>query len=218
MSSRLSRVARAKSEIRRKGSFTWSEEAIDIRCRIALSELDWPWADLELSKSLTPVEEVHAMSEYPLSEDVLCSVCQQFSLDEGTHQPDGSSLVKSASDGCQFCNMILDSFTANSQESLNILLEHDNPIMLNLRIDDKTTVRAGSRFFNHAARRLAVLTESINFLSILIFHWHTDTSKGIPQGSVVRQTLSSSLAKISEIVYMVTDVVQVVLSNHFHLD
>ncbi|KAH8590755.1 heterokaryon incompatibility protein-domain-containing protein [Bisporella sp. PMI_857] len=171
MSFKLSRVARAKSEIRRKGSLTWGEAAIDIRCRIFLSELEWPWADPELSRSWTPLEEVHATSEYLLSGDNLCNVCQQFSLSEGTHQPDGASLVKSASDGCQLCCMVLESFTANSQENMNILLQHDNAISLKLSTEDQLTVTAGyhgrinhngeSRYF-HAPRRLAVLTESNN--------------------------------------------------------
>ena len=174
MSSSLSRLKRAKSEIRRKDSYTWSEAAIDIRCRNFLLELDWPWIDGELSNSWTPVEEIHAFSEYPLSEDSLCEVCQQFAISEGIHQRTGASLIKSASDGCQLCSMVLNTFTVNSsEENLEILRQNSNPIILKQRIDDQDMLTAGyaipimhngeARFFK-ARQSLAVLTGSNAFL------------------------------------------------------
>lgn len=170
----LSRVARAKSEIRRKDSFTWSEAAIDIRCRIFLSELEWPWTDLELSKSWTPVEEIHAMSEYPLSGDMLCEICKQFDVSVGTHQPNGTSLFRAASEGCQLCSMILDTFiVSSSEQNLEILRRHDNPLVLELKLYNQRAVTAGytdqimhngaSRLFS-APRSLAVLPESNTIL------------------------------------------------------
>jgi hypothetical protein len=188
MNSTLSRVSRAKSEIKRKSSFTWSEAAIDIRCRLFLSELDWPWTSLRPSEGWTPVEEVHALNEYSLSNDILCDVCRQFRVaEEGVHQPNGTALVQAASEGCRLCSMILDSFE-NTLGSMDILLQHDYPIILEHRFfeDTTATLTAGYndpllhedelRYFK-AHRQLAIVTEGNSMLlGISVCQHQIDTS------------------------------------------
>lgn len=173
MASPLSRVTRAKSETKRKTDFTWSQAAIDIRCRIFLQEIDWPWIDLERHEFLTPVEEYHLVNGYAGIKDNLCRACLQLDLKEDTYQPNGTSLAIAASEGCQLCSMVLESFLVHRPDNMGVLLEHPDPIKLHLvDVAGRRAVRAryagkiylnGEDRFVIAHKDLPVLTESIGF-------------------------------------------------------
>jgi hypothetical protein len=159
---------RAKSEIKLKEKFTWARAVIDARCRIFLQEFNWPWINYENHQSLTPVEEEHLVNGYAGSADNRCGVCLQFDISEGTQQPSGTGLICSASEGCQFCGMILDSFLVYRQDNLGVLLGHDDPIVLireTLRDIVAVTARYAERIVHNGEERFVIAPKSLTVLT-----------------------------------------------------
>lgn len=162
----LSRIYRAKSEIRDKYNVPWASAAVDVRNRIASFEFNWPWAIHVAREIPSSVEELNTTATYPFAVDRLCDVCQSITCaelltDEGCmHHRNGTALIQSAiADECRLCMLILESFSHNDRDSTNILLENDFPIWLRVSDFHKRTILAE---FKHT---VVVNGEALFFMS-----------------------------------------------------